>query len=130
MAEQGRAIVSITEGLDDDGYHVVMRGRLDVRSVPDLRLTLHRIIDGGARSILLDLSEAEIGDSTGLGMLVECLQRARRAGTVLRVSVRDARSARLMRRARLGSVLVPEPVNGPTGAAPELAVAGPRAQAL
>ncbi|HEY5515737.1 MAG TPA: STAS domain-containing protein [Pengzhenrongella sp.] len=114
--------MTITEGRGADGYHVAMVGRLDVRSVPDLRLTLHRVIDGGAESILLDLSDAEIGDSTGLGMLVECLQRARRAGAVLRVAVRDGRSARLMRRARLGSVLVPAPTAGPAGVAAEPAV--------
>jgi anti-anti-sigma factor len=121
MAEQGRAIVTITEGPDDRGYRVVMCGRLDVRTVPDLRLTLHRAIDGGAARVLLDLSDVEIGDSTALGMLVECLHRSRRAGVHLQVAAQDGRTARLLRRARLGSALVPS--TAPTSA---LAAAGVR----
>ncbi len=108
-----------------DGVHrIVMCGRLDVHSVPDLRLSIHRVIDDGAGEVLLDLTEAEIGDATALGLLVECLRRARRAGALLRISAVDARTLRLLRRARLGSTLVPAvpvPADGET--MPEL-VAG------
>ncbi len=119
--------MTVTQGCDERGCTVVMTGRLDVRTVPDLRLTLHHIIDGGAPRVLLDLSEAEIGDSTALGLLVECLQRARRGGVHLRVAVHDGRSVRLLRRARLSSVIVPATSSAPGGA--DLVVAEPSAQA-
>ena len=119
--------MTVTQECDDHGCTVVMTGRLDVRTVPDLRLTLHHIIDAGNANVLLDLSEAEIGDSTAIGMLVECLQRARRAGVRLRVAVRDGRSMRLLRQARLGSVIVPAADGTPSPT--DLAVAGVGAQA-
>jgi len=98
--------MTITEGRVDDTHRVVVRGRLDVRAVPDLRVRMHRIIDGGAERVLLDLTDAVIGDSTGLGVLVECVHRSRRAGVALLVATDDERTARLLRRARLGSALV------------------------
>ena len=80
MADQGDAIVTIAEYHDDRGCHVALRGRLDVRTVADLRLTLHRLIASGTTPVLLDLGEAHVGDATGFGLIVECLRRARHAG--------------------------------------------------
>ena len=53
MAAQGDAIVTITEYQDAGGCHVALRGRLDVRTVADLRLTLHRLIATGSTPLLL-----------------------------------------------------------------------------
>ena len=50
MAEQVSAIVTMTEYQDDGGCHVALRGRLDVRTVADLRLPLHRLIATGSTS--------------------------------------------------------------------------------
>jgi anti-anti-sigma factor len=114
VADQGSAIVTITEYQDDRGCHVALRGRLDVRTVADLRLTLHRLIATGTSEVLLDLGEAHVGDATGFGLIVECQRRARRAGRPIRIVAADERTRRLLRRARLHSLL---------GAAPS-AVAG------
>ncbi len=113
----------ITETMAHGSHRIVMCGRLDVHSVPDLRLSIHRVIDGGAGDVLLDLTEAEIGDATALGLLVECLRRARRAGASLRIEAADARTIRLLlRRARLGSTLVPAAApTGPDASLPALA---------
>ena len=62
------------------GQEVAISGRIDVHSVPDVRLLLHEVIDTGTGDIHLRLGDAEIGDSTGLGVLVEAFNRARRAG--------------------------------------------------
>jgi anti-anti-sigma factor len=97
--------VTIAENHDDRGCHVALRGRLDVRTVADLRLTLHRLIQGGTSPVLLDLGEAHVGDATGFGLIVECLRRARHAGRPLRIVAADDRTRRLLRRARLGSLL-------------------------
>ncbi len=105
MAERGYAIVTITEHHDAGGCHVALRGRLDVRTVADLRLTMHRLIGEGSTPVLLDLGEAVVGDATGFGFLVECQRRARRAGRPLRIVAADERTRRLLRRARLHSML-------------------------
>ena len=120
MAAQGTAIVTITEFNDDRGCHVTLRGRLDVRTVADLRLTVHRLIADGATPVLLDLAEAQVGDATGFGFLVECQRRARRAGRPLRIVAADERTRRLLRRARLHSLLGALP----TTATDEPALAG------
>jgi anti-anti-sigma factor len=110
VAEEGNAIVTITERHDAGGCHVALRGRLDVRTVADLRLTLHRLIANGSTPVLLDLGEAHVGDATGFGFIVECQGRARRAGRPMRIVAADDRTRRLLRRARLHSLLLALPV--------------------
>lgn len=105
MADQGDAIVTITEHHDDGGCHVALRGRLDVRTVADLRLALHRVIASGSTPLLLDLGEAHVGDATGFGLIVESLRRSRRAGRPMHIVAADDRTRRLLRRARLGALL-------------------------
>ena len=115
MADQGDAIVTIAEHHDAGGCHVALRGRLDVRTVGDLRLPLHRVIAEGSTPLLLDLGEAHVGDATGFGLIVECLRRSRRAGRPMHIVAADDRTRRLLRRARLGALLgaVAEPVAVP-----------------
>ena len=88
------------------GQEVAISGRIDVHSVPDVRLLLHEIIDTGSGDILMRLGDAEIGDSTGLGVLVEAFNRARRAGRRLAVVDMTARTERLLRASRLDRALV------------------------
>jgi anti-anti-sigma factor len=105
VADQGDVIVTIVEHHTDRGCHLALRGRLDVRTVADLRLPLHRIIAGGTTPLLVDLAEVHVGDATGFGLLVECLRRSRRAGRTMHIVAADDRTRRLLRRARLGSLL-------------------------
>jgi anti-anti-sigma factor len=119
VAVSGDVLVTITEHEDERGCHVVLRGRIDVRTVADLRLTLHRLIANGSTPVLLDLAEAPVGDATGFGFLVECQRRARRAGRPMRIVAADDRTRRLLRRARLHSLLA-----APVGTASEPVLAG------
>ena len=121
MAEPGTTIVTISEFHDDGGCHVVLRGRLDVRTVADLRMPLHRLIASGTTAVLLDLGEAHVGDATGFGLIVECERRARRAGRPMHIVAADDRTRRLLRRARLGSLLE---VSGTDAAVPGSLLAG------
>lgn len=112
----GRATVglSVDEQHLPDGHLISLTGRLDVRSVPDLRLLMHRVCDTGSEPLLLDLSGCEIGDATGFGLIVESLRRARRRDRVMRVSAADERTRRIIRRARLGLILdAAAPQGGP-----------------
>jgi anti-anti-sigma factor len=88
------------------GQEVAIVGRIDVHSVPDVRLLLHQIIDTGTGDVLMRLEAAEIGDATGLGVLVEAYTRARRAGRRLAVVDMSERTERLLRASRLHRSLV------------------------
>ena len=95
---------------------------------PTSRMTLHRVIaNGTSAAVLLDLGEAHVGDATGFGLIVECERRARRAGRPMHIVAADDRTRRLLRRARLHSLLSPAPtvVSNKTALAP---AAGGRAR--
>jgi anti-anti-sigma factor len=88
------------------GHEVAIHGRIDVHTVPDVRLLLHEVIDTGSGDLLMRLAAAEIGDATGLGVLVEAYTRARRAGRRLAVIDMTDRTERLLRASRLDRALV------------------------
>jgi anti-anti-sigma factor len=90
----------------DTAQEVAISGRIDVHTVPDVRLLLHEIIDTGNGDVLMRLADAEIGDATGLGVLVEAYTRARRAGRRLAVVDMSERTERLLRASRLDRALV------------------------
>jgi anti-sigma B factor antagonist len=62
--------------------HTVLEvgGEVDVYTAPRLRERLIEAIDGGARKVIVDLSNVDFLDSTGLGVLVGALKRLRAAG--------------------------------------------------
>ena len=59
------------------GQELVITGRLDVHTVADVRLLLHAVVDRGRGDLLVHLSEAEVHDATGLGVIVGAHHRAR-----------------------------------------------------
>ncbi len=87
------------------GREARVAGRLEVRTVADVRLALHRMIDGGQGDLLLHLAEAEIADATGLGVIVGAHHRARRQGRRLVIADASPRLERLIRASRLNRVL-------------------------
>jgi anti-sigma B factor antagonist len=54
---------------------LAVSGELDAATAPRLRGALDEVIDAGANSILLDLSECSFIDSTGLGVVVGARSR-------------------------------------------------------
>jgi anti-sigma B factor antagonist len=62
---------------EDRGWTVLeIRGVVDVASAPQLRQTLQEVQFGGSVCVLLDLTEVELIDSFGLGVLVGARKRA------------------------------------------------------
>lgn len=53
-----------------DHAELVVGGRLDVRSAADARTVLHSAVDDGVGDLVLDLSELEFWDATGLGVIM------------------------------------------------------------
>jgi anti-anti-sigma factor len=88
----------------EHGQEVYLAGRVDVRSAADLRLDLHAVIAAGTGDLLLHLGDVEIGDATGLGVLLESHRRARREGRRLVLASITPRTERLLRAARLHRV--------------------------
>lgn len=94
-----RPTVTVTTGAH--GTLICVAGRIDGHTAADLRAELHDIIDNAISPLHLDLSDAELGDATALGLLVECHRRGRRRGHEMRLIAASARSERLLRRLAL-----------------------------
>jgi len=96
-------VVSVTSGCE-----IALAGRLDARSVAEVRTALWAAIDAGAGDLVVDVSGLESVDATGLGMLLGADRRAKLAGR--RVVFRDAapRVLRLLKATRLHRVLILE----------------------
>jgi anti-anti-sigma factor len=64
----------------DDGVRVIaVRGELDLSTASDLEPPLEEAIATGDASVLIDLSECEFIDSTGIALIVRAWQRLDRA---------------------------------------------------
>lgn len=60
----------------DDGVRIVaVRGELDLSTASDLEAPLEDAISSGDASVLIDLSECEFIDSTGIALIVRAWQR-------------------------------------------------------
>lgn len=98
------------------GAELSVTGELNVHTVADVRLALGRAIDGGVGDLVIHLGEAEIGDATGLGVIVGAHHRAQRAGRRLVLADASMRLERLMRATGLHRVIplsvqrLPQPV--------------------
>ena len=65
---------------EQDGETVVgAAGELDVNTAPELREQLARLVNEGARRIVVDLADVSFVDSTALSVLVSALKRLRQA---------------------------------------------------
>lgn len=78
----------------------------DARHAPDLRQQLLAAIFGGEGPLVVDLSATTVHDSAGLATLLSAPVRAARVGRSMRFVGADARTRRLLRRARLGRLVV------------------------
>lgn len=66
---------------------VEMSGRLHLgTSLSYAENTINRLIDGGTRKLVIDLSHLDHMDSSGLGMLIFCSGRMDQSGGRLRVA--------------------------------------------
>jgi anti-sigma B factor antagonist len=76
--------VSIQEARD--GVVVVSpRGELDAYTTPGLRAELHRLVEEGSRTLVVDLTGVTFLDSSALGVLVGTLKRLREREGELRI---------------------------------------------
>jgi anti-sigma B factor antagonist len=85
-----------TEVSEVGGWTVVsIYGELDVATAPSLRERLIGLVGDGSTKLVLDLEGVDFLDSTGLGVIVSALKRARTNGGDLRLVCTQARIRRL-----------------------------------
>lgn len=72
-------------------------GEIDISTAPELRSGLAELVGKGRREIVVDLSGLEFIDSSGLGVLVGGLKRARADGGSLDLVITRESIAKLFR---------------------------------
>ena len=54
---------------------ISVRGELDLSTAPELESPLEQVLEGDESSVLIDLSQCEFIDSTGIALIVRAWQR-------------------------------------------------------
>jgi anti-anti-sigma factor len=85
---------SVTVSSDGDKATVALRGELDLSGVDRAREAIEQAEAGGATLLVLDLSQLDFIDSTGLEVMLRAARRAHDSGRRLIV----ARPSRYVRR--------------------------------
>lgn len=83
---------------EHNGAAIIYRlhGSLDLATAPSLRAALIEAANEGKHEIIVDLTELEFLDSTGLGALIGAHRRALENGGRVRLIVRDGPIQRLL----------------------------------
>lgn len=90
-----------------DGIAVISpRGRLNMTTAIDLRDAVNTLIAAGELFVVVDLSEVDFIDSSGLGGLVSGLKRAREAGGDLRIVGPNDQARLVLQLTNLDKVLI------------------------
>jgi anti-sigma B factor antagonist len=90
--------LSIDLKTEDGGELLIfkLRGSLDLATSPTVRAALLDATEKDGRDLVVDLSQLEFLDSTGLGALIGAHRRAAEKGSMLRLVVREGPIARLL----------------------------------
>ncbi len=88
----------ILDPVRDGGALVHLRGNCDLYSAPKFKASILERIEAGASRILIDMSEIDYLDSTGVGAIISILQAARRAGGEVRFQGLRGSPRRLLER--------------------------------
>lgn len=96
-----------------DGWTVIrLHGELDVASAPSLRERLINLVAEGSHNLILDLEGLDFLDSTGLGVIISALKRARTNGGDLRLVCTQSRIRRLFEITALDKAFPLHPSHG------------------
>jgi anti-sigma B factor antagonist len=80
--------MSYTLGYRGDGpdtYVIAVGGDLDLGAAPALRGTIDHLLEDGATTLVIDLSETTFIDSTSVGILIATTHRLRETGGTLEI---------------------------------------------
>lgn len=106
---------------DVDGWAVVAAaGEIDVTAAPVLREQLVDLINEGSHQVVLDLENVNFIDSTGLGVLIGAVRRARAEDGDLRIVCTNSRILRIFEITGLDEVFtIDASVDGAISAPPD-----------
>jgi anti-sigma B factor antagonist len=88
--------VSITTEKSEGTLIFGLRGSLDIATAPAVRAALVEATGEGKHAVIVDLTQLEFLDSTGLGALIGAHRRGLDQGGHVRLVVRDGPIARLL----------------------------------
>jgi anti-sigma B factor antagonist len=104
--------VLISEPSANGALMIIVQGELDLAHASELKVLLTREL-GAGRSVLLDLSEVQFIDSTGLAAIVSALNHTRDSGCELQlVGGLQPQARRLMELTGVLPMLSPADANG------------------
>jgi anti-anti-sigma factor len=86
---------SIDQTLDGERHRLALHGELDLESAPALESKLREALAGGSKHLVLDLSDLQFVDSTGLALFVRAHQAAESNGHELTLTGRTPQVQRL-----------------------------------
>jgi len=75
--------------IDADTHVIELGGEVDLYTAPEFKERMVKIIDGGKKRVVVDLSKATFIDSTTLGVLVGGVKRLRPNGGALTIVCTD-----------------------------------------
>ena len=78
-------ILEVDTREQEGAVHLALIGELDLSTVEKVEEELRKVEDGGAETVVLDLTSLSFLDSTGLRTIVTADQRARKSGRRLAI---------------------------------------------
>jgi anti-sigma B factor antagonist len=91
------------ESLDDQTHLIAVRGEVHVSTAPEFSERLNHAISGGKTGVVIDMTDVEFIDSTGLSVLLNALRRVTRQHGTLALAVNNPTVLRLFEITRLDS---------------------------
>jgi anti-sigma B factor antagonist len=92
MTEQ---VFEVQERTQSGAAVVSVVGEVDLATAPELRTVLDKVLDGGASTLVVDLSASTFIDSTALGVLIGAWKRSQNEGRAMSVVAADPRILRV-----------------------------------
>jgi anti-sigma B factor antagonist len=104
-------MLGVEERQHESGVTVIaFSGRLQLgNQLMDTESRIKRLIEGGCRKLVFDMSNLEAIDSAGLGMLLMCSAAARNAGGAFCLAAPGARVGQVLDMTRVRPVLSVQP---------------------
>ncbi len=94
---------------EKNAYHVTVSGEVDAYTAPELRETVTPLTKNEGADIVIDLSEVNYMDSTGLGVFIGVLKSVRANNGTLKLTGMSDRVTRLFEITGLNEVMEIDP---------------------
>ena len=102
---EGKRVEIALEQRAPDCAVVLLDGRLDLLSAPDVKRLIVQAVERGSRKVVVDLAAVSFIDSSGLGALISGLRATRQAGGDLRIARPPEQARTILELTRLDTVL-------------------------